>query len=106
MTPYERVHARPGKFSAYAQFDWYRYVWYIDPIPNDAPQSKRKIGRWIGVAEDIGGPLTYFILPASAFPVPQSSVFPMTTAEMMSEEAKQLLMESAMGLLGGLKDSV
>jgi hypothetical protein len=65
MTPYERVHARTGDISAYAQFDWYQYVWYIDPVPADAAQSKRKIGRWIGVAEDVGGPLTYQILQQS-----------------------------------------
>ena len=98
MTPYERVHARTGDISAYAQFDWYQYVWYIDPVPRDAAQSKRKIGRWIGVAEDIGGPLTYLILPASAIPVPRSSVFPVTTAEMMSDEVKQLMMELDKGI--------
>jgi hypothetical protein len=98
MTPYKRVHARTGDISAYAQFDWYQYVWYIDPVPSDTAQSKRKIERWIGVAEDIGGPLTYLILPASAIPVPRSSVFPVTTAEMMSEEVKQLMMELDNGI--------
>jgi hypothetical protein len=38
-------------------------------------------------------PRTYLILPASAIPIPRSSVFPVTTTEIISEEVKQLMME-------------
>jgi hypothetical protein len=50
MTPEETVHARSVDISAYAQFDWYSLVWYIDSA-EDAATSRRKIGRCIGVAE-------------------------------------------------------
>jgi hypothetical protein len=89
MTPYEKLYARTGDISAYAQFDWYQYVWYIDP-PSDAAQTRRKLGRWIGVAENFGTALTYFILPKSGTVVARSSVTPVTMEELMSDEVKQL----------------
>ena len=65
MCAEERIHNRIIDMSAYAQFDWYEYVWYVSGNPNnrDVAGSRRQLGRWIGVAEDIGGPMTYFILP-------------------------------------------
>jgi hypothetical protein len=64
MTPEESIHGRSVDISAYAQFGFYDFVWYIDN-PQDAAMSRRKIGRWIGVAEDVGSSLTYLILPVS-----------------------------------------
>jgi hypothetical protein len=64
MTPEECLHARSVDILAYAQFDWYSLVWYIDNT-EDAATSRRKIGRWIGVAEPYGSGLTYYVLPKS-----------------------------------------
>jgi hypothetical protein len=51
MPPEEAIHNRMADILAYAQFDWYKYVWYINQ-PDDAAQSTRKLGHWIGVAEN------------------------------------------------------
>jgi hypothetical protein len=64
----ESIHARMVDISAYAQFDWYSLVWYIDN-PTDVASPRHKIGRWLGVAEDVGSGLTYHILPKSCIPI-------------------------------------
>ena len=61
--PSEAVEGGTPDISEYAQFDWYQTVWYLDPavqFPNDA----RKLGKWIGVAHDVGSPMTFWVLPA------------------------------------------
>ena len=77
MPPEELMHGRMVDISAYAQFDWYEYVWYIDKTENTA-DTNRKLGRWIGVAENRGSPMTYMVLPKSCRPIARSSVFPLT----------------------------
>jgi hypothetical protein len=47
----------------YAQFGWFEYVWYLDPTVQ-LPEDAKKLGRWIGVAHDVGSPMTFWILPA------------------------------------------
>ena len=77
LTPEERVHARVTDISAYAQFDWYQPVWYIDKS-KDTADSPRRLGRWIGVSEGVGTPMTYMVLPKSCRPIPRTSVFPLS----------------------------
>jgi hypothetical protein len=92
MPPEEAVHNRMADISAYAQFDWYEYVWYIDRS-DDATQSTRKLGRWIGVAENQGAPMTYMVLPASCRPVARSSVFPLTQDDRLSAVVQAQMVE-------------
>jgi hypothetical protein len=77
MPPEEAIHNCMVDISAYAQFDWYEYVWYIDRS-EDTTESTRKLGRWIGVAENQGAPMIYMVLPASCRPIAWSSVFPLS----------------------------
>jgi len=71
--------------SEYIQFDWYQYVWYFD-------QHKEKhLGRWIGVAKDVGAPMTFWILPKSGIPIPRSSVTSLTPEEMGSDGIKEAM---------------
>ena len=90
LTAEEFVHARTPDISAYSMFDWYEPVWFINPAA-DAAQSRRVLGRWIGVAENVGSSLTYFILPKSCTPVARSSVFPVTQEERLSADFQQEL---------------
>ncbi len=62
--PCEAVEGNTPDISEYAQFDWYQYVWYHDPSVQFL-QDPKKIGRWIGVAHDVGSPMTFWILPTS-----------------------------------------
>ena len=73
----ESIHARVMDISAYAQFDWYQLVWYIDGS-RDMTDSPRKLGRWIGVLEGVGTLMTYMVLPKSCQLIPCTSVFPLS----------------------------
>ena len=87
LTAEEHVHARTPDISAYAMFDWYQPVWYIDPVEQGV-DSRRKMGRWIGVAEHFGAPMCYFVLPKSGRPIARSSVFHVTREDLLSLEAQ------------------
>ena len=46
------------------QFEWFKYVWYLDPAVQ-FPEDAKKLGRWIGIAHDVGSPMTFWVLPTS-----------------------------------------
>ena len=79
--PTEFIEGNTPDISEYAQFDWYQLVWYIDPaVP--FPEDARKLGRWIGVAHDVGSPMTFWVLPKSCKVVARSTVTPLTEDEL------------------------
>jgi hypothetical protein len=65
--PAESIEGNTPDISEYAQFDWYQYVWYHDP--ESFPGDNRKLGHWIGVANNVGTPLVSWILPTSCHPI-------------------------------------
>ena len=67
------------------QFDWCQCVWCMDP------KQEKHLGRWIGVAKDIGGPMTFWILPKSGTPLPRSSVTPLMEDEKGSDGVRGLM---------------
>jgi hypothetical protein len=92
MPPEEAVHNHMTNISAYAQFDWYEYVWHIDQS-EDTTELTRKLGRWIGVAENQGAPMTYMVLPKLCRPIARSSVFPLSQDDRLSAEVQVLKVE-------------
>ena len=62
--PCKVVEGNTPDISKYAQFDWYQYIWNHDPAVQ-FPEDARKLGRWIGVAQDVGSPMTFWVSPAS-----------------------------------------
>jgi hypothetical protein len=90
FTPEEAVLGHVSDISEYAQFDWYEYCWYIDRS-HDTADSPRKLGRWIGVAEEQGAPMTFYVLPKSCIPIARSSVFPLTQDDRLSPVVKELM---------------
>jgi hypothetical protein len=80
--PAESIEGNTPDISEYAQFDWYQYVWFHDA--ESFPQDIRKLGRWIGVAHDVGAALTSWILPPSCRPVTRTTVSPLTEEELRS----------------------
>jgi hypothetical protein len=79
--------------SAYAQLDWYEYVWYIDQS-GDMTELTRKLVRWISIAENQGAPMMYMVLPKSCRPIgARSSVFPLSQDDWLSAEVQVLKVE-------------
>jgi hypothetical protein len=66
------------------QFDWYQLVWYHSP--GGFPEQKRQLGRWIGVATNVGQALTYWILTEKCQVIARSSVHPVKPDEAQTTE--------------------
>lgn len=79
--PCEAIEGNTPGISEYAHFDWYQYVWYINPAAQ-FPEDSRKLDWWIGVAHDIGSPMTFWIHPQSCKALARSTVTSLTDDEM------------------------
>ena len=79
--PTELIEGNTPDISEFAQFDWYQLVWYIDPAVR-FPDDTRKLGRWIGVAHDVGSPMTFWVLPQSCKVLARSTVTAVTEDEL------------------------
>jgi hypothetical protein len=90
--PDEIVEGNTPDISEYAQFDWYEYVWYLDPAVQ-FPQDARRLGRWIGVAHDVGSPMTFWVLTLSCKVIARSTVTSMTEDEKASPEVQAKVAE-------------
>ena len=75
--------------SEYAQFDWYQYVWVIEPRKGE--MDKKKLMRYIGVAPNVGSSMTFWCLPESCLPIARSSVTPLTADELAEDDIQQRL---------------
>ena len=84
---FEQVHGWTPDISLYVMHGWYEVVAYLD---ND---NERKLGCWLGPAEDYGGGDAVFLFPKSAKPIVRSTVWSLTPEERADkrEEIKELL---------------
>jgi len=88
-TPYEIVTGNTPDRSEYLQFNWYQPLFYYDPT--DFPEDRELIGRFIGVAHNVGQALCYWILPKSGRPIARTTVRPISEAELQTEQVRQEL---------------
>jgi len=56
-TPEEVVTGRTPDISEFAHYSWYEWVWYRDQA--SFPEPRILLGRWLGVAGDVGLAMTY-----------------------------------------------
>ena len=74
-TPLDKAHGQKADVSALMQFRWFEPVLYHTHDASFPSQSPEKLGRWVGVATNIGDALTYLILDdASQQVIPRSVV--------------------------------
>jgi hypothetical protein len=103
--PTELVDGNTPDISEYAQFDWYQLVWYIDPAVQ-FPDDTRKLGRWIGVAHDVGSPMTFWVLPQSCRVVARSTVTPLTDDKLSSPVVQGRIAELDMAIKAKIGDTL
>ena len=72
-TPIEAATGDTPDISNLLQFHWYESVYYYDPS-SPYPLPKEKVGRFLGVAENVGDTLTYKILTSDTQEVIYRSV--------------------------------
>ena len=61
MTPYQFRHGVPPDISPLLQFTFFQKVLYLDH-EHSWPSTRERAGRWVGIAENIGDAMTYWIL--------------------------------------------
>jgi hypothetical protein len=89
-TPYEAVMGSTPDILSLATFNFYEPVWYIDQTA-EFPQPKRKLGRWLGEAYDIGQAMCYWVLPKSSGPIARSTVQPIPPEYLTTDDAREEL---------------
>jgi hypothetical protein len=90
-TPFEHYTGHTPNIVALCTYSFYDYCWFWDS-EQGYPNQQKVLGWWLGVSHNIGGPLTYFILPKSCRLIARSSVTPVTP-EALLEPANKVLVE-------------
>ena len=73
-TPTEVAYGITPDISAFLQYEWFEPVYYYDCNGAAFPNSREKLGRFVGVAENCGDALTYKIYKADTKEIIQRSV--------------------------------
>ena len=63
-TGYERMTGNTPDISEMLDFDIWDLVWYHQP-GTDTSEPVRRLGRWLGVAHQIGSDMCYWVIPVS-----------------------------------------
>ena len=74
LTPYEAETGDTPDCSHLLYFDFYQPVWYWDNPQAKFPKQKRKLGRWLGIARNIGQALCFHILAPTGAVIARSTV--------------------------------
>ena len=61
-------------------FELYDYCWYWDS-PQDLPQEKKHIGRWVGVSNRVGQAMVYYIMGNNGKVIARRTVSPLDPSE-------------------------
>jgi len=88
-TPYELVTGNTPDISEYLAFRWYQPVYYFDTAA--FPEERELIGRWMGVAHNIGQAMCFWILPKSGVPIARTTVRAITDSELQITQVQQEL---------------
>jgi hypothetical protein len=85
-TPYKAIYNHTPDISSQCEFDFYEPIWYYEP--NEFPEDKRILGRWLGEAHRTGQAMCYWVLTATGKPIARSTVQPIAEEDMMTEVVK------------------
>ena len=69
-TPFENVLGFTPDVSEIVEFGWFEWVWFHNPVD----PTKDQLGRWKGLAHNVGQGLAYYILNMNADAVIRSAV--------------------------------
>jgi len=90
QTPCEWLAGRTPDISEYIDISWYETIWYLDH-DTDFPNDKRKLGKWLGIAHNVGQALCYYILPASGHPIICLTIQSLSPDELQTPEIQQAI---------------
>lgn len=84
--PEERRVGDTPDISEYAQFDWYDYVEYYSPSEAGDKEEKSKLGRFLGVAKNVGASMTYWVLTERGQVIARSTVSALSDEDRRNRE--------------------
>jgi len=90
-TPEERIVGRTSNISEFAHFSWSQWVWHKEP--SAFPDSEVRLGKWLGVADDIGQAMTYWVLTSKGTIIARSSVAPLSDSDLRNPTIKNQMDE-------------
>jgi hypothetical protein len=85
-TPFELVTGNTPDISEYLAFEWYQPVYYYDQP--SFPEQRELLGRWLGVAHNVGQAMCFWVLPKTGVPIARTTVRAITEAEMQTNDVK------------------
>ena len=71
----------------YIHFNWLQWIWYREPV--QFPEQNLCLGRWLGVAHDVGQAMTYWVLVDKGTVIARSSVTALGALEMHDPRLKE-----------------
>jgi hypothetical protein len=88
-TPYELISGNTPDISEYIAFSWYQPIYYYDKA--SFPEERELIGRWIGVAHNVGQAMCFWILPKTGIPIARTTLRAISEAELQTDAVQQEL---------------
>ena len=73
-TPIEKAFGVTPDISGLLQFYFYQPIFYLDTNTPAFPQSKELLGHWVGLTENVGDALTYWILTTDHTVIARSTI--------------------------------
>jgi len=83
-TQFELTFGYSPNISEYVSFKWFQIVWYWNPTDI----QKQQLGRWLGVAKNIGSGHSYLILSVTGEVLARSTVTSLVDEELQNPRVK------------------
>ena len=96
----EQITGETPDISEYLDFGFYDWIWYKD----NAGLGENKIGRWLGVAHQVGNLMSYWILTNTGHVISRTTVQRITNLELSTDEVKDKCKEYDQRITDLLKD--
>jgi hypothetical protein len=99
--PEEHISNQTPDISEYIQFDFYDYVYFLDHPKDDV---RPMIGRWIGVAKNVGSAMCYYVLTKKGSILTRTTVHPIPAADRTTDTFKANCIELDAGIKAKVGD--
>ena len=86
-TPYESVMNYTPDISEYVNFHFYQWCYYWDEM-----EKEKRLGRWLGVAHQVGQSMCYWVLNSGGNYIARSTVIPIPDEDLLSTLLKERMM--------------
>jgi hypothetical protein len=90
-TPEECITGVTPDISELIHFSWLQWIWYKEPTT--FPEADVRLGKWMGVANDVGQAMTYWVLTDKKTIIARSSVAPLSDLDYRNPSIKNQLDE-------------